>query len=284
MKNYNLPDDEAPWFSKCALAVWRRLPPKKPGDDVLPPKRKIFAPLLKGNITASDMFGNTYRLSLQSYIDMLIYTKGHFEGPLIEFFKKLIEKNKIDTFIDVGANIGIYSISIANLESVKRVLAFEPDPDVSKYLNRNVELNSLENKIQWINGAVSDKSGNASFYIQRCGWIENRGVSSLINNVLTGNNVKEPRKIGVQTISLNEVLGVRNKKIAIKIDVEGGEMDVINGMNLVSENNSIILQVEIWPENFDEINDRLSKIGFFQIKSPYGVHEFFYCNDKALSV
>ncbi len=121
------------------------------------------------------------------------------------------------TFIDVGANIGRYSIALAKRPKV-HVIAFEPDPSNFDALKRNILLNNLQEKIEIFPIALSNKSGEAIFYINK----ENAGNSSLeMQRGQTSTQIK------VRTERADNL--VKEKVDFIKIDVEGAESLVLKG-------------------------------------------------------
>ena len=120
-----------------------------------------------------------------------------------------------ELFIDVGANIGSYSILAATKDA--QVIAIEPIPSTFKELKQNILLNELNDLIETINIGL----GNKEEILQFC---TDQGVT---NHVLKkGDDVKQMVKIRVRT--LDDVLDGRVPKI-IKIDTEGYETKVIEG-------------------------------------------------------
>jgi FkbM family methyltransferase len=136
----------------------------------------------------------------------------------ISFCNKQIQKNM--NVIDIGANIGYYTVHLSNLVgSNGTVFAFEPDPLNFSILEKNVKLNDCKNVVL-INKAVSNSCGATTLFQNS----ENSGGHSLINS----ENIQ--KTITVDTITLDDYF--KNITISIdlvKIDVEGAEDFVING-------------------------------------------------------
>lgn len=124
-------------------------------------------------------------------------------------------------FVDVGANIGLYSLFVAGLTPSVRVLAIEPQPDLFARLTYNVAQNET-GRIKALCCALSDKEGEMTLFISE----DNRGESSIKimdERAGSGNAIRVPAKT---------LLGVARqeglKRIdALKIDVEGAEDLVI---------------------------------------------------------
>ena len=67
-----------------------------------------------------------------------------------------------DLFVDVGANIGSYSILAGACEGVK-VIAFEPVPQTFSWLQKNIKINALENRIEAMNIGLAEQKGSLNF-------------------------------------------------------------------------------------------------------------------------
>jgi FkbM family methyltransferase len=133
--------------------------------------------------------------------------------------KKYFEINH-GVFIDVGANIGKYSISLGKkLRNYGKVIAIEPESKNFKILETNIKLNKLKN-IYPINIGCSSKNGKIKLFLDK----EGTGMHS-IKNKMSG----DYQEIDVQ--KLDEILlKFKNIKISlIKIDVEGAEGEVLKG-------------------------------------------------------
>jgi FkbM family methyltransferase len=133
--------------------------------------------------------------------------------------------------IDVGANVGFYSLHIAKkLKENGRIYSLEPDPNLFQILKTNCSLNEFGKKIRTYNYALSNTSQRRSFFIApaHC----SGGGSLHLHDSLPGTSIE------VYCISLDAF--VRAEQIEridfIKIDVEGFEFEVIEGAHqLMSE-------------------------------------------------
>ncbi len=144
-----------------------------------------------------------------------------------------------DLFIDVGANIGAYSM-IA-LECGARVIAVEPDPEAATRLRENLDLNGFKAEI--IQAALLDRSGKTTF----------SSDLDCCNRLVGEHPIPSSRE--VDGVTLDEVLGERFAA-GVKIDVEGGERLVLLGATRALSDGRIgLIQLE-WndaaEENFGE--------------------------------
>ncbi len=131
-----------------------------------------------------------------------------------------------ELFVDVGANIGSYSILAATKGA--RVIAIEPVPSTFKVLKQNILLNELDEQIEVMNIGLGSKEENLKFSIKQ----------GATNHVL---NKEEKTKQSVKVLvrSLDDVLDGRIPKI-IKIDVEGFETKVIEGARKTLANPNLL--------------------------------------------
>ena len=142
----------------------------------------------------------------------------------------------IDTFVDVGACLGYFTLFMAKKMNDKgRILSFEPSSIDYKWLNKSIKASGY-NSIKTFQTALSNKEGTANLYLA-----EERGQHSLIGN---------GKKIRVKTAKLDTIL--EGKVDLVKIDVEGGELLVLEGMKETIENNpDIIITIDMHPEKID---------------------------------
>jgi len=154
------------------------------------------------------------------------------------------EKNKIrqylkngDVPIDVGANIGLFSLILSDLVGDSgQVFSFEPIPMLHKKLINNINLNKLNN-IETIESGIGDKDSEIEIFLNP----EQSGLSSAIAKP-SGNYI--PQKI--KLISLDKFFMNRNEKISfIKIDTEGYEPQVLLGAKELIERHKPVIYIEL---------------------------------------
>jgi len=147
----------------------------------------------------------------------------------------LIKKG--DVVVDIGANIGYYSLIFAKLVGNNgKVYAFEPEPNNFELLKKNVMINDYTN-VELICKGVSNENGNVNFYLDN----KNKGGHSLIDTI------KEKESIKIDLIRLDDY--IQDQRIAfIKIDIEGYEFEAIKGMSrILQKTNNVKLMTEFNP-------------------------------------
>lgn len=130
-----------------------------------------------------------------------------------------------DLFVDVGANIGSYTV-LASAVAGASAVAIEPDPGTMAFLRGNIELNQLSQQVEMIEAAVGAASGVARFTV---------GLDTT-NRIATAED-DQTREVPVRT--LDEVLQGRDP-LLIKLDVEGLEAEVIAGAGRTLANGNLL--------------------------------------------
>jgi len=197
--------------------------------------RRLLVNELILNVHGSKMITRVSNNDGVSY-QLLFYRSG-FEKYETELFKMLVTEGM--TVIDIGANIGYYTLLAAKRVGDKgTVFAFEPEPENYAVLVRNIELNGYRN-ITPVNKAVSSQTGEVDLFLNRetgaHGFLPER------ENVVG--------TIKVETVSLDEYFKGRECPVdIIKVDVEGSEIGVLSGMqNVIKKNHNVRLFTEFWP-------------------------------------
>jgi len=125
------------------------------------------------------------------------------------------------TFIDIGANMGWYSINIAKFYPDCMVYAFEPIPKTYSFLLRNIELNELEN-IHTYDFGFSNESKQLTFYF----YPEGSGTASSANL----SDREDVEKVTCQVETLDSFVASNGISVDfIKCDVEGAELFAFQG-------------------------------------------------------
>jgi FkbM family methyltransferase len=140
-----------------------------------------------------------------------------------------------DTFVDVGANIGSYTI-LASAVAGAFSFSIEPTPETYKILKDNIRINDVTNLVKTYNIAIGERND----YVRMTRNLDCR------NHVVSGSmDEKGLDIIDIQQKTLDEVMKHAEPKI-IKIDVEGYEHKVIKGAHsILSKSDALALILEI---------------------------------------
>ena len=212
-------------------------------------------------------------LDIRDSIDREIYFTNRYEEEQIKLLIDSIKKFKITHFIDVGANIGIYALNIAkNFPNIK-IDAFEPHKGAFERMKANIHQNGFSQIIQSHNLALSSENKNG--YLQastRFGTYQSGGAS-----------ISPEGEMKISQVRGDDLIKDVDSIIAIKIDVEGFELSVLQGIKNLIKNNKIFLQIEIFDEELNETSKFLNDFNFKLIEKGSFTHQdtvkdYFYIN------
>lgn len=180
--------------------------------------------LATGTVTTE---GFTIRLDpTDKVITQAIIRDGIWEKAETEVIKSLLRPG--DTFIDVGANVGWYTLVASKAVGDRgRVIAFEPAPGSLEVLVRNVKENGVRNtKVE--GKALSNKPGKLRLHIGAT----NKGHNSILGSTATDGFVD------VEAVTLDDYLRTVDGRVRlIKIDTEGAEGFILEGMRETFDRN-----------------------------------------------
>lgn len=172
---------------------------------------------LNGNeICFGGVFGLTENSLTENYLEN--------EDDLIQFLKKYFRNKNINTIIDVGANTGQSLLLFKSFNNKTRVDCFEPFPELTELLEILVKINNF-NDVYINNIILSNSNGIGELYYSE----KSTETASTVKNFQNTFN----SKIEVQKTSLDSYVSINKlqKLDLIKIDVEGGELEVVEGAN-----------------------------------------------------
>jgi FkbM family methyltransferase len=190
--------------NRWVRAVWRR------ASD---PLRHRPVPILSGP-------GRGLRINLHG--SAVAFATGTAERPLQEALKRELAPGM--TFFDIGANVGFVTLVAASLVGPSgRVVAFEPVPGNVAAIRENLALNGID----WVElrqTAVARSAGSASLIVSEV------SAFSRLAHISVPSEARD--RIEVPVTSVDELLAASSvpKPDVIKIDVEGAELEVIEGM------------------------------------------------------
>jgi len=167
-----------------------------------------------------------------------LYTRGVIEPSLTRYVLENIRLNAGDVALDIGANLGWYSLILSRLaDTSASIFAFEPDPDNFTLLQENVVANSAQ-QVTAVSSALGAASSTMTLYQSH---ERNRGRHSL----LPLNESRRSLPVKVETLADfwgRKELGSRPLRF-VKIDVEGYELSVLRGAgSLLARCETLILE------------------------------------------
>ncbi len=178
----------------------------------------------------------------------------------------------VGDLIDVGANLGVFSLTLAQRFSDKKIHAFEPNPSTFKACQSNILLNNYTN-IQTQSLAVANYNGEITFEANPT----DRGTTS-ISKVDSKHTIKVPC-ITLDTYAEKESI----EEIALlKVDVEGYEELVFQGAKkLLSQRKIAVIYYEVCPNN--AINTQLKPEDATKLLLSHGYKIYRFTSGGTLS-
>ena len=167
-------------------------------------------------------FGFEISGTTEDLVQRYIYVFGVWEPHLTYWIQDRLKPG--DTFVDVGANIGYFTLLAARCVCQHgSCVAIEASPSIFDLLNENLELNHIGSKVRTVNLAASDRNGTLTVYGGPSG---NLGLTTMVpNHDLQIETTIRAMPLG-DILTEGEIAGTR----LIKIDVEGLEGPVVRGL------------------------------------------------------
>lgn len=210
--------------------------------------RRSVGPIA-GRLVFKSLAGGGLPLEIQGQ-KMLLAPQGRYPSPdmvadryelaTTQLFREILDPGMV--VVDIGANVGYFSLLAADLVGpAGTVYAIEPEPRNNAILRKNVDLNSYSN-VRVIEKAVSNRTGSVKLFLSAL----DNGSHSISDAAARG--VAGDVEVGATT--LDDLLEEEGwpKVDLVKIDVEGAEMLVLEGMSLLPRNSpSVKLVIEYCP-------------------------------------
>lgn len=202
-------------------------------------------------------------------IQVYLYFFGLWEPDLSAFVASRMVGQQDRVFVDIGANIGYFSLLAARAAPSSQIVSVEPFPTIYQKLAANVALNRCLN-VRTLQVAVSDHRGHLDLYFAGPG---NEGATTSRINRHNVPATTVPCATLPDILSEAELSRVR----MIKIDVEGAEHAVVSGLL------GVLKQLPMDAEFVIELSPELSRPGaadeIVQLFAEHGYHAYSIRND-----
>ena len=177
----------------------------------------------------------------------------------------LLIKNTIKSgmrVIDIGANIGYYTTIFSKLTQDGFVHSFEPDNQNFKILQKNCQLNKCRN-VKLHNRAAGNCDSLQKLYLSDTNHGDHRSYP-------VGDNRDF---IEIKMVTIDNFLKSESNFDFIKMDIQGFEMNALEGIKNTLLNSKPMLLMEIWPEALIKNNTHPSSIIAFLRKANYNIYD-----------
>lgn len=233
---------------------------------ILSPVLPAFLKISPSGTLSFSVDGKTLKLHTNqtNYLSHMAFWYGYQNFEYTKIFMELVKH--VNSFYDIGANIGYYSIMAAHVNPNMEVHSFEPASGPLAYLRKNIEINGLKNvHIESI--ALSDKSGKIDFFEMK-----NNKYRFLKHNLGGEGNTgtktieKKYQKITVDTMTLDEFNAKHGygKVDLMKLDTEGTENFILeNGTRVLNESKPIVICETLFGEIEDKLDNIMKSHGYY---------------------
>ena len=169
-------------------------------------------------------FGGRFACSPKSHLFRRIILHDRYEPEVAALIREHLDPQR--DMIDVGANVGFFTVLGASLIEQGKVLAIEPSDEAYARLSRNIAANGCAHRVILFKGAAAAEAGEAMLH-QIAGKEEYASMEPLSHPATKGDMVTRSQ---VQTSTIDQLVGEHHLSPGlIKIDVEGAEALVLEG-------------------------------------------------------
>lgn len=214
-------------------------------------KNPDVAPFPLGTIVIKELScGRRLYVDLGDTVIGARIARADYESGLVRLLPKLIEPGT--TVLDVGANIGFFSIHMAHVVGANgRVVAFEPIAELAALLNKSIAENALNDVVTVETVAVGAQSGHAEILCVHNA--RNQGASYLASgDAAECRTSHEVRRVPMTALDDYRLAG---RVSFIKLDVEGAEPLCIKGARTLLERDRPIVLTEVHPVQLRRVAD-----------------------------
>ncbi len=221
-------------------------------------KYLIFKYILKTTTPIKSVYGVYLTPSFKDTTFMYYY-----KGTYGFFLSNLIKNISCDTtFVDIGANQGLYTLLAAKNKNINKIIAFEPSPKTAQLLRSNIKINNVNNCVV-IQKGISNKTGTLKLNVSD-GHSGKNTFSTVDNDTIHSNEI-------VATSNHEEIESLISEETnyIVKIDVEGHEEVVINELvkcSFIENVSAIYCEIDTRWVNVTNIKEKLTAVGFSTFK------------------
>jgi len=199
--------------------------------------RKMSELLIVDPVLKVDDFNGIFSMSKHSDLFIRLLIENKYEPEQVALCHEYLNKKR--DIIDVGANIGFYTILFAKSLVNNKVLSIEPASNALKHLYHNIEINGVLDRVTVFEGVASEKPGTTILKIVN-GKEEYSTLGSLVHPSVCGTKYD---LVEVKATTLDNIVESMSLDPGfIKVDVEGSENLVFKGaLNVLTKKRPVIL-------------------------------------------
>jgi FkbM family methyltransferase len=176
---------------------------------------------------------------------------SHYEPLCFDFVRRYCRPGTVA--FDIGANIGVFTVAMARrVGGSGKVFAFEPTPRLRDTLIRVLRLNGVADQVQVRAEAVGGRIGEAEFY--------DTGHLGAVANSLVARADARHYTVAVTTVDATRHAERVGRVAAIKIDVEGAEVEVLRGAEQTLAEDKPAINLGVHPKAIRAAGENLESL------------------------
>lgn len=197
-------------------------------------------------------------LDNRNWVDQQLIIRRPYEVEQIARCRQLVREHRLQTFFDIGANFGLYSVLLSDEAPLSEFHAFEPLPRNADQFGANLYLNGLDDRITLHRCALSDTGGEVELYVDP----HSTGVSTLLAAGERSRQSAYQASVRTEARVFDDLFGQSGTRALVKMDVEGAELMALAGMRRFLASNQIVLQVETSDETRGQVDAFMAEAGY----------------------
>jgi FkbM family methyltransferase len=231
-------------------------------------RRRVYNPLNKivhrGRYFVCSYFGADFLVRSSNVGGLEISAKiGEF--PELKNFVRVCADMKPDVFIDIGANLGLYTCIVMKNQLAPRAILFEPDRRNRAHLRANLLINDLLDADITINDVALGAAPGKFRLVP--GPERDIGLSQIVEQARPGEGYE------VEVARFDDLVQLSGKTLAIKIDIERYERKALAGMARTLTDNRGVVQIEVLEARDETVG--LMAAGGFRLSDEFGPNLVF---------
>ena len=218
-----------------------------------------------------------YYLDFLDPMDRLIILNKNYEHDQVTFFEQKLRELPFSYFFDVGANSGYYSFYLADKFKNLKIKSFEINYEAYSKFIKTLEKNSFKN-IEAFKFGLSNLNRKSKIKS-----MVKDGFTHSNATVIENKDTIDEKKFKIREAELkvgDEIFNFKNEYLSLKIDVEGHEIYTLKGLINNLNNNYCLLLIEVFDDNFNEVNNFLKQINYKLIFKSQKRSDYIFTNIK----
>lgn len=205
----------------------------------------------------AERLGARWELDPRDWLDLRLLAGQPFEAGQRARFAQMVAEAAPARLYDIGANFGLYSVTLGLAHPDLPIEAFEPVSTTRAKLTRNLALNGL-GRVAVHPLALSDMAGEAEIAIDP----RSSGLSTLSPSAAEAARRDFSSHETIRTARLDDLATGSGEVLALKIDVEGHEVAALRGMSRLLAANRGVMMVETRARNEADVLALLAAAGW----------------------